>query len=145
MLMLRGFLLASAQLVDQCHMAGRRSHHMQLLKRSRSQLAQAGTWLDVIPHCKGFPAEDPPQTRATNRQDAGQRCTSQSHQVLREGLPPAIPEGVHKYFVVLDGYGADSGVQVKGSPAPRITLKAAPQQISSAGHYCALHPCKAAL
>ena len=86
--------------------------------------------------------------RATDRQDAGQRCTSQSHQVLREGLPPAIPEGVHKYFVVLDGYGTDSSVQVKGSPAPRITLKgfkAAPQQMSSAEHYCALQPCKAAL
>ena len=55
-------------------------------------------------------------------QDAGQRCISQSHQVLREGLPPAIPEGVHKNFIVLDGNGADSGVQVEGSPAPPITL-----------------------
>ena len=81
-------------------------------------------------------------------QDAGQRCTSQSHQVLREGLPPAIPEGVHKYFVVLDGDGADSGIQVEGSPAPCITLKvskAALEQSSSAGRHCGLRPCKAAL
>lgn len=34
----------------------------------------------------------------------------------REGLALAVPEGVHKDLVVLDGNGAHNGVQVKGAP-----------------------------
>ena len=139
--------------------------HRQLLRRSRRQqrLAQAGSHLGVTPRCsRGLSAEAchgccrtasgcGPRAGALAKgtgQDAGQRCTSRSHQVLREGLPPAIPEGVHKYFVVLDGNRANSGVQVKCSPAAHIAPEvsmAAPQHSSTAGHYVALQPCKTAL
>lgn len=36
-----------------------------------------------------------------------------THQMICEGLAPAIPEGIHKDFVVLDGYRAHCGAQVK--------------------------------
>lgn len=39
-----------------------------------------------------------------------------------EGLAPAVPEGIHKDFVVLDGNGAHSGIQVKSPPLEHDTI-----------------------
>jgi len=39
-----------------------------------------------------------------------------------EGLAPAVPEGIHKDLVVLDGNGANSGVQVKSPPLEHNTV-----------------------
>lgn len=39
-----------------------------------------------------------------------------------EGLSPAVPEGIHKILVVLDGNGAHSGIQVKSPPLEHDTI-----------------------
>lgn len=39
-----------------------------------------------------------------------------------EGLSPAVPEGIHKNLVVLDGNGAHSGIQVKSPPLEHDTI-----------------------
>ena len=39
-----------------------------------------------------------------------------------EVLAPTIPEGIYKYFVVLDGHWADSAAQIKGTPFEHDTV-----------------------
>lgn len=39
-----------------------------------------------------------------------------------EGLPPAVPEGIHKDLVVLDGDWAHGAAQVKGAPLEHDTV-----------------------
>lgn len=45
-----------------------------------------------------------------------------SYQVCSEGLAPAVPEGIHKDLVVLDGDWAHGAAQVKGSPLEHDTV-----------------------
>ena len=49
-------------------------------------------------------------------------CNAERHQMGSEGLPPAVPESVHKDLVVLDGDRADSAAQVKGAPLEHDTV-----------------------